>query len=242
MGSFNISIYSVIMFICFIPAIVVHEVSHGFVANRLGDPTAKSQGRITLNPLKHIDPFGTVILPLFLMVIGGPVFGYAKPVPYNPNYFKNIRQGEFLTGIAGPASNLIMAAIGFIVSRVIPLVTQTTPAFMGTAPYAGYQARFGLIEPVTAGDWIVLCCYFFVLINLYLAFFNIIPIPPLDGASIIALFLTPNGLRSYYRIQRYALPVLMILLLVLPYVLGFSPLGIYLDATAGNITSFFFNF
>ena len=106
-------IESIIMIICFVPAIVVHEVSHGFVAWKLGDPTAKNLGRLSLNPIKHVDPFGTVILPLLLMLAGGPIFGYAKPVPYNPGYFKKIRQGELLTGLAGPAS-------GSAVSILVP--------------------------------------------------------------------------------------------------------------------------
>ena len=234
---------SIIMIFCFVIAIVVHEASHGFIANRLGDPTAKQQGRITLNPLKHVDPFGTVILPLFLMFSGGFIFGYAKPVPYNPRYFKNLRVGEFLTGMAGPASNLIMALIGVIVSRVIPLVMQTTPLFMANVPVAAaFIPEFAFLGPVTAGDWIVLCCYFFILINLVLAFFNLIPLPPLDGASIIALFLTNNAMRSYYRIQRYALPVLLVIMFVLPWVLGINPIGEYLQATAGNITWWLFGF
>ena len=96
-------IYIVISVLCFVPAIVLHEVAHGFAAHKLGDPTAKSQGRLSLNPLKHVDPFGTVLMPLLLMAMGGPVFGYAKPVPYNPMYFKNLRKGEAIVGLAGPA-------------------------------------------------------------------------------------------------------------------------------------------
>ena len=94
-------IYIIISVLCFVPAIVLHEVAHGFAAHKLGDPTAKSQGRLSLNPLKHIDPFGTVLMPLLLMAMGGPVFGYAKPVPYNPMYFKNLRKGEAIVGLAG---------------------------------------------------------------------------------------------------------------------------------------------
>lgn len=228
----GISVASIIMFLCFIPAIVVHEVAHGFIANRLGDPTAKAQGRITLNPLKHVDPFGTVILPLVLMFTGMPVFGYAKPVPYNPRYFKNIRTGEFLTGIAGPLSNVGMALIGIIIAYVTPLLTQVNTAYIGYNLSSVQAAGFA----VSAGDWIVFVCYLFVMVNLCLAFFNIIPLPPLDGSSIIALFLTDKALRQYYRIQRYALPILMVLLFIVPWVLHFNPISIYIDATAGNLT------
>ena len=102
--------YIVCSVLSFVPAIVFHEVAHGFVAYRLGDPTAKRAGRLSLNPLKHVDPFGTVILPLCMLAMNGPVFGYAKPVPYNPSYFKNPKTGDVIVGLAGPAANLVMAA------------------------------------------------------------------------------------------------------------------------------------
>ena len=212
---FNISIYSVIRFLCFIPAIVIHEVSHGYVAYRLGDPTAKSKGRLTLNPLAHIDPFGTVILPIVLALTGGPVFGYAKPVPYNPRYFKNIRKGEFLTGIAGPASNILMALVAVIIGRI--------------------AMAFYLLSPGVL-SWIIEICSLFTMINLCLAFFNLIPLPPLDGSSIIAPFLSDNALRQYYRIQRYSMPILLALLFLVPLIFQINPIPLYLQATAGNIT------
>lgn len=213
-------VYSIIMIICFIPAIVFHEVAHGFVAWKLGDPTAKSQGRLSLNPIKHVDPFGTVILPLLLMFAGGPVFGYAKPVPYNPAYFKNVRKGELLTGLAGPAANLCLGLIGALMCYLLVL-----PGFI----------------PLDIANWIFIVCYYFVMVNFCLMFFNLLPIPPLDGSSIIAVFLSDKALRKYYSVQRYALPVLMILLIAVPYIFNFSPIGIYIDATAGNLTSLLFS-
>lgn len=112
--SFNTEyiIYIICSVLCFIPAIVFHEVAHGIAAYKLGDPTAKSAGRLSLNPLKHVDIFGTVIMPLALMALKMPVFGYAKPVPYNPSYFKDPRKGDLIVGLAGPSANLIMAIIG----------------------------------------------------------------------------------------------------------------------------------
>ena len=112
--SFNTEyiIYIICSVLCFIPALVLHEVAHGFAAYKLGDPTAKAAGRLSLNPLKHLDWFGTVILPLFLMFFRLPVIGYAKPVPYNPSYFKDPRKGDFIVGICGPTANLVMAGIG----------------------------------------------------------------------------------------------------------------------------------
>jgi Zn-dependent protease len=210
-------IIGIISLLCFAPAIIIHEVAHGFVAHRLGDPTAKRQGRITLNPLKHIDPFGTVILPVILALSSLPVFGYAKPVPYNPRYFKNIKVGEVLTGLAGPASNLIMALLGAAVAfgvMQIPIVSSGASEVM---------------------SWVITTLYLFVLINLYLMFFNLIPIPPLDGSSVIMPLLPNKALPTWYQIQRYALPILMLVVIVLPMLIGFNPLSIYLNFTAGNI-------
>ncbi|HJF64732.1 site-2 protease family protein [Slackia equolifaciens] len=217
-------IYVIISILCFVPAIVLHEVAHGFAAARLGDPTAKSRGRLSLNPLKHVDPFGTVILPMLLMLMGGPVFGYAKPVPYNPMYFKNVRQGEAIVGLAGPAANLAMALVGAAVAwAFVPMLASSTSS------------------PVLNSDlfyyFYVLFLPQFILINLYLMFFNLIPIPPLDGSSVIALFLNDRMLHKYYRIQQYALPVFMAVVVLVPYIFHFNPIGIYLNATAGNLAS-----
>jgi Zn-dependent protease len=214
-------VIGIISLICFIPAIMIHEVAHGFVAHKLGDPTAKAAGRISLNPIIHIDPFGTVILPILLAISGMPVFGYAKPVPYNPRYFKNIKTGEVLTGLAGPASNLIMAVIGAL---------------------AAFGVRQFYAAAPEALSWVYTALYLFVLINLYLMFFNLIPIPPLDGSSVIMPLLPKSALPAWYTVQQYALPVLMIVVIVLPMVIGFNPLGIYLDATAGNLTELLFSF
>jgi Zn-dependent protease len=229
-GKANVDTQLIIAFIsliCFVPAIILHEVAHGFVAHRLGDPTAKSQGRITLNPLKHIDPFGTVILPIMLAILSMPVFGYAKPVPYNPRYFKNIKVGEVLTGLAGPAANLLMALLGAVAAFVIRQFPATSAISSGA-----YEAL----------GWVYTGLYLFVLINLYLMFFNLIPIPPLDGSSVIMPLLPRKALPTWYQIQRYALPILMIVVIVLPMVIGFNPLGMYLNFTAGNIARFLIPF
>ena len=109
--NFEYFIYVICSVLCFIPALVLHEVAHGFAAYKLGDPTAKAAGRLSLNPLKHLDWFGTVALPLFLMFFRMPVIGYAKPVPYNPSYFKDPRKGDLIVGLAGPLANLLMALL-----------------------------------------------------------------------------------------------------------------------------------
>lgn len=215
--------YVIISILCFVPAIVFHEMAHGFAAWRLGDPTAKRQGRLSVNPLNHIDPFGTVILPGIMMLAGGPVFGYAKPVPYNPSYFKNPKTGDVIVGLAGPLANLLMAVLAAVVSWLL----------------------YPTAQSLVLGNEVFLCFYalflpMFALINLYLMFFNLIPIPPLDGSSIIALFVPRKYMRQYYQVQRYAFPILMVVLVLLPYLLHINPVGAYLDVTAGTVANLLF--
>ena len=107
----NFDLQSVLLLLLLLPSITLHEYMHGYAAYRLGDPTAKNAGRLTLNPLAHIDPFGTVILPLLMWLGGGPIFGYAKPVPVNPRHFRDLRMGDLITGVAGPAANLALALV-----------------------------------------------------------------------------------------------------------------------------------
>ena len=215
-------IYYACSILSFIPALVLHEVAHGFAAYKLGDPTAKSSGRLSLNPLKHVDPFGTVILPLLLMVMGGPVFGYAKPVPYNPRYFKDPRKGDVIVGLAGPAANLAMAALG---SALAWALIYLAPGAFANEAFMYFYAWF---LPM------------FVLINLYLMFFNLLPIPPLDGSSVFAILIPSKYLPKYYQIQHYAFPVFMLAVVVVPYVFGFNPFSWYLDVTAGNLANLMF--
>ena len=211
--------YVIISILCFIPAIVFHEMAHGFAAWRLGDPTAKRQGRLSVNPLNHIDPFGTVILPGIMMLAGGPVIGYAKPVPYNPSYFKNPKTGDVIVGLAGPLANLLMAILAAVVSWLLYPTAQSL--VLGNEAFLYFYALF---LPM------------FALINLYLMFFNLIPIPPLAGSSIIALFVP----RKYYQVQRDAFPILMVVLILLPYLLHINPVGAYLDVTAGTVANLLF--
>ena len=149
---------------------VIHEVSHGFMANYLGDPTAKYEGRLTLNPFKHLDFFGSFLVPLVTYVAGGFVFGWAKPVPYNPFNLKNPKTGAGLIAAAGPASNFIVAL------------------FFGLLLRFGQQLAF---VPTPFFEIISLI----VLINIILGVFNLIPIPPLDGSKVLFSFL-PNALQG----------------------------------------------
>jgi Zn-dependent protease len=219
--------YIVISALCFIPAIVFHEVAHGLAANALGDPTAKVAGRLTLNPLAHIDPFGTVLLPLLMAMMGGPVFGYAKPVPYNPRFFRDKRKGDLLVGLAGPGANLVMALVG---------AALTWAVWIGANSLSYEAATSGVTGAVVS--FLLSYLPMFTVINLYLMFFNLLPIPPLDGSSIIAVLIPESKLGTYYAIERYAMPVFLVVAFVVPYVTGFNPFSLYLNATAGTVAGF----
>ena len=217
--------YYICSVLAFVPAIVLHEVSHGYAAYRLGDPTAKKAGRLTLNPLAHIDPFGTVILPIMLMLAHAPVFGYAKPVPYNPSYFEDKRKGDVIVGLAGPAANLVQALLGAGVAW----------ALFGAAP--------SLLESSELFSYFYLLFLpYYVLINLFLMFFNLLPIPPLDGSCIYVYLVPKDRLDIYYKIEQYAMPILLVLLFVVPYVSPVSPISLYMGATAGNLANLIYPF
>jgi Zn-dependent protease len=175
-------------FLALVPSIVLHEISHGWVANFFGDPTAKENHRLTLNPLRHIDPFGTVLLPVLLLISGLPAFGYAKPVPVNVGRLRKPRSQGFYVSLAGPLMNIFLSAIGFAVCEYAIHVSNSVFMF-------------------DAGEY-------FGLANLVLAAFNLLPIPPLDGSAIIEVFIPRKHLRSYYHMRQRALPFVMVLLLL----------------------------
>lgn len=169
-----------------IVAVILHEVSHGLVARRLGDRTAAAAGRLTLNPLPHIDPFGSVLLPAMLALSGSPVFGWAKPVPVNPRAFRRPMEGMALTALAGPVSNLTLALVAGRV--LLPLAT-------------------GLLADLI---------WAFGFINVVLAVFNLLPIPPLDGSRMLPLFLNDRGRTAYAKIEPYGFLILFGLLFIVP--------------------------
>jgi len=208
-----------ITFAVVIPAIVFHEVSHGYVAYLLGDPTAKDRGRLSLNPIRHVDPFGTILLPLLMVAMFGFGFGYAKPVPINPGFFKDRRKGMFLTGIAGPTTNLLLAALGGVVFRIL---------------YA--------LVPGGIGVWyvyVLITFQMFTLMNLVLMFFNLIPIPPLDGSRILPLFLSDRAMVRYAQVERYGFIILFAVLFLAPRLLGFDPIDWYFSVTVDPLASLF---
>ena len=205
---------------------IIHEVAHGWVAHLCGDDTAREAGRLSLNPARHLDKFGSVVLPLLMALVGGVVFAYAKPVPYNPRRLKNPRRDEVLVALAGPASNLIQASVGALLFRLAYSVAEARPDLYLTG-------RLGIIGP-TPLELLLTVLSTYVWVNLLLAFFNLLPLPPLDGSKVICFFLSGEKLERYYQVQRYAMPILIIVLYVIPR-LGFDPVGAYLDLTAGNL-------
>lgn len=197
-----------------IVGIVVHESAHAGAAYVLGDSTARGRGRISLNPLKHIDPFGTILLPLLMIAAGGPVFAFAKPVPVYLNNLKHPKRDEVLVSLAGPASNILLACLGALILRGVLHSAAGSPLAFGAA--AGFVVEFSIT---------------FIFVNLSLAFFNLIPLPPLDGSSIIVPFLKGSALEAYYRIQQYAMPILIVVLYLLPTLTGIDPIEMYFDFT-----------
>ncbi len=175
-----------VMIPVFIIVIIAHELAHGYVAYMLGDSTAKDAGRLTINPIKHMDPVGTVVLPAMLLLMKSPViFGWAKPVPVNPRNFANPRRGMFLTSLAGPMANFFLAIL-------FALLLKT-----------------GLFSQYSVG-WTLLAAG--VLISTILGVFNLLPIPPLDGANIVATLLPPHMAFRFMRLERYGFIILIGLL------------------------------
>ncbi|MBI4134978.1 MAG: site-2 protease family protein [Candidatus Sungbacteria bacterium] len=187
-------------------AIVLHEVAHGLAAYALGDPTAKDEGRLTLNPIPHIDPFGTVILPLILALpaLAGAspvIFGWAKPVPFNPMYFKNVRRGTLIVASAGVATNLLIAVIFGVILRYI-----AGPAF--NIPLETLESLGFILSRI-------------VIANLVLGIFNLFPIPPLDGSKILFSIL-PKALEPIQLfLERFGIFLLLLFLVFTPGVLAF---------------------
>ena len=171
-------------------SIMIHEIAHGASAYSLGDPTAKYMGRLTLNPLKHLDPVGSVLVPLSLALIGAPLIGWAKPVPINPNNFRDKKWGELKVSFAGPASNLFIALFFGIFLRILL--------------YFGFTETF-----IQAAGYIVF-------INLLLALFNLIPIPPLDGSHILFSFI-PSSEQLKLALSRYGFFILIFIIFFFPW-------------------------
>lgn len=186
----------------FLLAIVVHEYAHGFMAKKFGDDTAEREGRLTLNPVAHFDPFGSLIFPLICVSLGGAVFGWAKPVPVDVRRFKNFRKGVFWVSFAGPLSNFILGtASAFLFAVVATTMDQG---------FTYYEIVLRMLK-------------YSILINFVLGTFNLIPLPPLDGSRMVASFLQGNALRKYEELARFT-PFIFLGIFALS-MMGFSTLG-----------------
>lgn len=200
----------VILLAVILVSMMLHELAHGYVAYWLGDDTAKENGRLTLNPLKHLDPFMSVLLPVILFIAGGPIFGGAKPVPINTRNLKFNEWGFALVALAGPMMNFVLAFIGFLISY-----------------FAGWWVDNGTMGLIAQE---------FVMVNLGFGIFNLIPIPPLDGSRILYA-ISPDGVRVFLReMERWGIFVVLILVVVFGNV--FSTLLI--NAMNGILNGFYF--
>jgi Zn-dependent protease len=186
--------------IAFLFAISVHESAHAWEANRCGDPTARMLGRITLNPIKHIDLIGTIVLPIIAVMSHFPMIGWAKPTPVDPRHFRNPVWDDIKTSLAGPISNLLVAALAVV---GLAIISATSP--MGRALVHGMAPMSGsALVPVT------ILLYEFMYINVLLAAFNVIPIPPLDGSHVLRHFLPESVRRIYDMVGMFGLILLFV--------------------------------
>ncbi|WP_462324538.1 site-2 protease family protein [Desulfoplanes sp.] len=183
----QIAIYAVPLFL----GIICHEVAHGYVSYLLGDPTAKNAGRLTLNPIKHLDPIGTLVFLLTRMI------GWAKPVPINPGYYQNPRKGIVLVSLAGPVTNFVLAAVFYL------LYLGLASVIMSATPQLAKYVIYPAVNIAAAGT----------IINIVLGTFNLLPIPPLDGSKILAVALPPKAAAGYMKMERYGFIILILLVM-----------------------------
>ncbi|HUK62866.1 MAG TPA: site-2 protease family protein [Dongiaceae bacterium] len=184
---------TIVFFTALIVAIILHEISHGVVAYSLGDDTAKRAGRLTLNPIPHVDPFGSIFLPVLGALTHVPVIGWAKPVPVNPAQLRNRRRDMLIVSLAGPMTNFLLAAMGALIARW------------------QFHSISGVYETLGDLPMRVLIPLLFAEVNLFLGIFNFLPIPPLDGASLVERALPERWLPGWYKFRPYGILVLFLL-------------------------------
>jgi Zn-dependent protease len=191
-----------LFFVALIPTVILHEVSHGVVANWFGDDTAKRAGRLTLNPIRHIDLFGTVLLPILLIVTTGSAFGWAKPVPVRVDRLRHPRNDAVLVGLAGPVTNVILALLAGFAFRIWGYHTVISP------PYVN--------QPITNWPLGYEFLFLFGIVNVIIAVFNLIPIPPLDGSAVVERMLPERVLPQYYQLRMLSMFLVIFLVLFAP--------------------------
>jgi len=216
-----------LMIVPLVFAVTVHEVAHGYAALKMGDHTARLAGRLTLNPIKHLDPVGSLLLPIILKLTGSPVlFGYARPVPVVPANFRDLRTGTLIVSAAGVTANVLLLLVSWIAFRALAAVA---PSLYDT------WARPAMIDAMKL-------CGYSIVINAVLAVFNLIPVPPLDGSRLLAMVL-PAGLRSaFQRLERFGMLLIIALLLtgVIDQVLRFTILPLLQTALGARGIAFLF--
>lgn len=203
----NIDSTTVIFFGALVVAVILHEISHGVAALWFGDDTAKRAGRLTLNPIPHIDPFGSLILPAMGALTGIPVIGWAKPVPVNPSRMRRPREQMVFVSFVGPITNLLLAAISgvvasFLYSGIGPDIRSNLANFPDQVSIVNY------LNYLPIGFQIA---YSFALVNVFLALFNLLPIPPLDGSAVFELVMPDRWRASWYKFRPYGILVLFAL-------------------------------
>lgn len=209
--------FALVLIPALVIAIVFHEVAHGYAARLLGDPTASERGRLTLNPLRHIDPVGTLLVPGALALLGGPVFGWAKPVPVNKYRLGNPRFGMMAVAAAGPGSNFVLAAVGAV------LLGLAMPSGVGMGGDMDAGAAL-LVNRLGEAQWLATGLFYFILINLFLGLFNLLPIPPFDGSHIVGGLLPARLRPGWERLQGIGMALLLVLIAA-SWVFGTTWLG-----------------
>jgi Zn-dependent protease len=210
-------VLDVVLFLAvLLPSVILHEVMHGWVAERLGDPTARRAGRITLNPVRHIDPFGSLLFPAVLALAGQSVWGWARPVPVEPQHFRRPTHGMALVALAGPLANTALALVAARLGRLVDL-----RAAGGAAALGGGVYWEGLEVGVRTTALWGRVLFAFVLVNCALAVFNMLPIPPLDGSRLVPLVLPERARAPFARLAPYGFLVLFLLIVAFPSALGF---------------------
>lgn len=218
-------------------AITIHEAAHGWVAYRLGDPTAHNLGRISLNPIVHIDPIFTILVPVLLALTGLPVFGMAKPVPFNPHNLRNPRRDNIWISFAGPAANGLAALGAFLLLLVLKFTVPGVNRFLAVLCRTFFKSpeilRAALPKGFFPFEGLALVLYFVVLINIYLAVFNLIPVPPLDGSGILMGVLPDRLADRYERLRPYGFFIVMALVLMGGLTMVVAPIEIFIDVILG---------